>query len=137
MVEVIVRQRPIMIARVQNIKMKLAISASSYGMQLTLAYFLMLVVMTYSGPLVICVVLGLVTGHVGGNWGSDFGKSKNGKNGTTTAGGNSTPCCNIEGTSHELSEDRFEEEDSDIINCCAEEDTTNSCGRKDCPAEKA
>jgi len=107
LVEFIVRQRPIMIRRVTNTMAKLAISTTFYGTQLTLAYFLMLVVMTYSGPLVLCVVLGLMTGHVVGNWGSDFGK---GKTCPGTAGGNSTPCCNVEVT------------DEEDLKCCSEKD---------------
>ena len=43
---------------------RLGASALFYGVQLTLGYFLMLVVMTYSGPLFMCVILGLVGGHV-------------------------------------------------------------------------
>lgn len=39
-------------------------SALFYGTQLTMGYFLMLVVMTYSGPLFMSTVLGLVCGHV-------------------------------------------------------------------------
>lgn len=37
------------------------------GVQLTIGYFLMLVVMTYSGPLFLCVVVGLVMGHAAFN----------------------------------------------------------------------
>jgi len=43
---------------------RLSLSALFYGLQLTLGYFLMLVIMTYSGPLFMCTVLGLVCGHV-------------------------------------------------------------------------
>ena len=43
---------------------RLAASAVFYGGQLTLGYLLMLVVMTYSGPLFASVVLGIVLGHV-------------------------------------------------------------------------
>ena len=35
-----------------------------YGMQLTVGYFVMLVVMTYSTPLFVCAVGGIVLGHV-------------------------------------------------------------------------
>ena len=39
--------------------------AATYGIQLTLGYLIMLVVMTYSAPLFICVILGIVFGHAG------------------------------------------------------------------------
>ena len=35
-----------------------------YGIQLTLGYLLMLVVMTFSGPLFVSVIFGLLGGHV-------------------------------------------------------------------------
>ena len=41
----------------------LIVSTLLYGLQLTLAYLLMLVVMTYSGPLFISAILGLMMGH--------------------------------------------------------------------------
>ncbi len=43
------------------------VSTLLYGVQLTMGYMLMLVVMTYSGPLFLCVVVGLMMGHVGFN----------------------------------------------------------------------
>jgi hypothetical protein len=43
---------------------RLAVSAAFYGVQLTFGYVIMLVVMTYSIPLFLCCVLGLVSGHV-------------------------------------------------------------------------
>jgi len=46
---------------------RLASSTVLYGTQITLGYFVMLVVMTYSGPLFLCVVIGLMIGHVGTN----------------------------------------------------------------------
>lgn len=42
---------------------RLAASTLFYGLQLTMGYLIMLVVMTYSGPLFMCVVLGLMGGH--------------------------------------------------------------------------
>ena len=42
---------------------KILYSSIFYSMQLTLGYALMLVVMTYSGPLVLSVVIGIVFGH--------------------------------------------------------------------------
>jgi len=119
-VEFVVRQRPIMIGRVKNTMAKLAISTSFYGTQLTLAYFLMLVVMTYSGPLVLCVVLGLMSGHIVGNWGSDFGK---GTKCPSTAGGNSTPCCNVEAAGEESTS----VEDDDLKCCSKKDEVDKSC----------
>jgi hypothetical protein len=43
---------------------RLAVSALTYGVQLTMGYFIMLVVMTYSGPLFLSTILGFVLGHV-------------------------------------------------------------------------
>jgi len=43
---------------------RLAASASLYGAQMALGYILMLLAMTYSGPLFMCVILGLVSGHI-------------------------------------------------------------------------
>jgi hypothetical protein len=42
---------------------RLAISTFFYGLQLTMGYMIMLVVMTYSGPLFMCVIFGLMGGH--------------------------------------------------------------------------
>lgn len=43
---------------------RLGVSALAYGAQLSMGYSLMLVVMIYSGPLFLSVILGLVFGHV-------------------------------------------------------------------------
>ena len=48
----------------QDRNKKLFISMLLYGAQLSLGYLIMLVVMTYSGPLFISVVAGLMIGHV-------------------------------------------------------------------------
>jgi hypothetical protein len=42
---------------------RLGASTIFYGVQLTMGYMLMLVIMTYSGPLFMCVILGLMSGH--------------------------------------------------------------------------
>lgn len=74
----------------------------SYAAQLTLGYALMLVVMTYSGPLVLSVVAGLTIGHVvahrkallaiddddDGSCGPPRGLEL-----STDGGGGTTPCC--------------------------------------------
>ena len=49
---------------------RLTISTLFYGLQLTLGYMIMLVVMTYSGPLFMCVIFGLMGGHAIFNAGS-------------------------------------------------------------------
>ncbi len=78
---------------------KMATSALMYGLQLTLGYLLMLVVMTYSGPLVMSVIIGIVMGHVIWNWGDVMGeaekkKSKNDRGGSSNLVlEGSTPCC--------------------------------------------
>jgi len=43
---------------------RLALSALVYGVQLTMGYFIMLLVMTYSGPLFVSCISGMVIGHV-------------------------------------------------------------------------
>lgn len=45
-------------------KLQVGVSTLMYGIQLTMGYMLMLVVMTYSGPLFLCVVVGLMLGHL-------------------------------------------------------------------------
>jgi Ctr copper transporter family len=42
---------------------RLMASTLFYGLQLTMGYMIMLVVMTYSGPLFMCVIFGLMGGH--------------------------------------------------------------------------
>ncbi|KAL7456153.1 hypothetical protein ACHAWC_007658 [Mediolabrus comicus] len=43
---------------------RLVLSALVYGLQLTMGYFIMLLVMTYSGPLFVSCVSGMLIGHV-------------------------------------------------------------------------
>ena len=43
---------------------RLILSTMMYGLQLSMGYFIMLVIMTYSGPLFICTVGGMMIGHV-------------------------------------------------------------------------
>jgi hypothetical protein len=42
---------------------RLVLSMLVYGLQLTMGYFIMLVIMTYSGPLFVCTVGGMMMGH--------------------------------------------------------------------------
>lgn len=66
---------------------KILFSGFFYSLQLTLGYALMLVVMTYSGPLVLSVVLGIVVGHFTIQF-----LTFNSKAAVTIPEG-STPCC--------------------------------------------
>ena len=43
---------------------RLVLSTAFYGLQLTMGYFIMLVIMTYSGPLFVSTVGGMMIGHV-------------------------------------------------------------------------
>ena len=43
---------------------RLILSAFVYGVQLAMGYFIMLIVMTYSGPLFVSCITGMVIGHV-------------------------------------------------------------------------
>jgi hypothetical protein len=43
---------------------RLVLSALVYGLQLTMGYFIMLLVMTYSGPIFLSCVSGMIIGHV-------------------------------------------------------------------------
>eukprot|EP01082_Thalassiosira_pseudonana_P012323 g11060.t1 g11060 contig48:59168-61539(+) len=43
---------------------RLILSALVYGLQLTMGYFIMLVIMTYSGPLFVSTIGGMMAGHV-------------------------------------------------------------------------
>ena len=51
---------------------KIMIPVLCYGIQLLFGYLLMLIVMTYSGPLVISVIMGLVLGNVIFLWRDSF-----------------------------------------------------------------
>jgi len=54
---------------------RLCLSALVYGLQLTMGYFIMLVIMTYSGPLFICTIIGMMLGHVCFNAQDSFAKN--------------------------------------------------------------
>eukprot|EP00588_Corethron_pennatum_P007032 CAMPEP_0194291826 /NCGR_PEP_ID=MMETSP0169-20130528/44267_1 /TAXON_ID=218684 /ORGANISM="Corethron pennatum, Strain L29A3" /LENGTH=696 /DNA_ID=CAMNT_0039039827 /DNA_START=202 /DNA_END=2289 /DNA_ORIENTATION=+ len=99
-------------------------SASMYGVQLAAGYALMLVIMTYSGPLVCSVVLGLSIGHFWVAWDQE--------NDVVVAGG--TPCCsnflatpntdqNSRGTVGTAPISRIDlENDEEDYNCCSGQD---------------
>jgi hypothetical protein len=64
---------------------KLGVSTLFYGLQLTLGYMIMLVVMTYSGPLFMCVIFGLMSGHLLFGWmGNSASNPKETSDNTTT-----------------------------------------------------
>ena len=123
-VEWIVRQRSHMMKKVESAPAKLAISALFYSTQLVFAYTLMLLIMTYSGPLVLSVILGLVLGHVMCNWNSYMGSDREelkDRRPKATAAGNSTPCCNIETTSYDsfsTTASRSKNKEEPIPSCC-------------------
>jgi len=64
---------------------RLCLSALVYGVQLSMGYFIMLVIMTYSGPLFICTVGGMMLGHVSFNAQDAFVKQLAEKKSTSEA----------------------------------------------------
>jgi hypothetical protein len=62
--EKVIEQRRLVVTSLKPGYRRLGVSALFYGLQLTMGYFLMLVVMTFSGPLFMCVILGLLSGHI-------------------------------------------------------------------------
>lgn len=97
-------------------------SATMYGIQLAAGYALMLVIMTYSAPLVCSVVLGLSIGHFWVAWDQEDGAA-------VVTGG--TPCCsNFLTTPNEDQKSRDteltlplpkieSENDEEDYNCCS------------------
>jgi copper transporter 1 len=84
LLEGVIFARKAFLQRLPRISIRVAVSTLMYGCQLTLAYFIMLVVMTYSGPLFLSVIVGLMVGHLG--------FSIIGKEGMLFDEG-ATPCC--------------------------------------------
>jgi copper transporter 1 len=84
LLEGVIFARKAFLQRLPRISVRIALSTLMYGCQLTLAYFIMLVVMTYSGPLFVSVIVGLMVGHLG--------FSVIGKEGMLFDEG-ATPCC--------------------------------------------
>jgi hypothetical protein len=58
------QQRRKIMALMEGGRKRLLVSAAFYGIQLTIGYLLMLVIMIYSGVFFIATVFGLVCGHV-------------------------------------------------------------------------
>eukprot|EP00588_Corethron_pennatum_P032061 CAMPEP_0194347898 /NCGR_PEP_ID=MMETSP0171-20130528/106242_1 /TAXON_ID=218684 /ORGANISM="Corethron pennatum, Strain L29A3" /LENGTH=731 /DNA_ID=CAMNT_0039115193 /DNA_START=182 /DNA_END=2378 /DNA_ORIENTATION=- len=97
-------------------------AATMYGIQLAAGYALMLVIMTYSAPLVCSVVLGLSIGHFWVAWDQEDGAA-------VVTGG--TPCCsNFLTTPNECQKSRDteltlplpkieSENDEEDYNCCS------------------
>ena len=73
----------------------------------------MLIIMTYSGPLVLCVIIGLVAGHILCSLGENDPKISNG----------STPCCSTD----EVGGDREDEHEVTIINASDESLESGIC----------
>eukprot|EP00551_Chaetoceros_affinis_P010194 CAMPEP_0203675228 /NCGR_PEP_ID=MMETSP0090-20130426/19602_1 /ASSEMBLY_ACC=CAM_ASM_001088 /TAXON_ID=426623 /ORGANISM="Chaetoceros affinis, Strain CCMP159" /LENGTH=693 /DNA_ID=CAMNT_0050541355 /DNA_START=232 /DNA_END=2313 /DNA_ORIENTATION=- len=84
--EIVTRHRRSLLNRITRPRMKVFSSAFLYAIQVSLGYAVMLLIMTYSGPLVLSVILGLSSGHLIINW--DARKADNIKLEGTT------PCCN-------------------------------------------
>jgi hypothetical protein len=89
LVEATIRHRRRVLNNYKNGKKKMILSASLYGAQLVSSYLIMLLIMTYSGPLFISVIFGLVIGHVANNWLELTDGSRSGRVGIE----GSTPCC--------------------------------------------
>lgn len=64
MVEAIIFRRRKSIVNLQPGTSRLLASAAFYALQLSMGYLVMLIVMTYSGPLFLSCIIGLVLGHV-------------------------------------------------------------------------
>ena len=121
-VEYFIKFRRTTTEKVTHATHKLATSAILYGIQITLGYFIMLVVMTYSGPLVLSVVIGLVLGHVICNWELISSVSPNPSTNVHLSN-STTPCCVVEkDISKDIPEKVVESEQAipveDINGCC-------------------
>lgn len=64
LLEGVIWQRRKLFKRMKAGTARLGMGSAFYGVQLTLGYFIMLIVMTYSGVLFLCCVAGLVLGNV-------------------------------------------------------------------------
>ena len=64
LLEKVIHERRYFLLRFDSGYGRLAVSALCYGIQLTMGYFVMLIVMTYSGPLFLSSIIGLMFGHV-------------------------------------------------------------------------
>ena len=87
--ELITRHRRSLLDKIVDARRRVITSAVIYAGQVTMGYAIMLIVMTYSGPLVISVILGLAVGHAIINW--DV------KTTVEIALEGSTPCCRYDG----------------------------------------
>jgi hypothetical protein len=83
--ESLTRYRRPILARVSHQRWKVTASAVLYAFQVTMGYAVMLIIMTYSGPLVLSTILGLGIGHGIGNWNATSSEE------IIIEG--STPCC--------------------------------------------
>lgn len=115
--EYVIRKRRTVLKHFFDPRKRLAMSALLYGCQLTLGYMLMLVVMSYSGPLVLSVITGLVSGHI--IWNYSDATVKNEKNTDVLVFEGSTPCC------QNVVDDAFAEDKSTNS---GDETTTRNCG---------
>lgn len=63
LLELLLHRRRIIMWKLIPGRKRLAVSGLLYGLQLIMGYVLMLIIMTYSGPLFFSVIVGLVGGH--------------------------------------------------------------------------
>ncbi len=87
--EIVTRHRRSLLNRITTSRVKVFASAFLYSIQVTMGYVVMLLIMTYSGPLVLSVILGLSIGHIIINWDT--------KKGEDIPLEGSTPCCQYDG----------------------------------------
>jgi hypothetical protein len=112
--EFVLRKRRTMLKHIEDRRRKLALSALVYGAQLTIGYVLMLIVMTYSGPLVLSVILGLVAGHVIWNY-SDVVVHSEKPSEIVIEG--STPCCQNVIDDFKEDIDKYSDDETSVKNC--------------------
>jgi hypothetical protein len=89
LVEYVISRRRDFVTKLSGGHYRLFASAGFYGLQLIMGYLIMLVVMTYSIPLFLCCVMGLVGGHVLFNAKDALLSNNNSSNKTLNAGSKS------------------------------------------------
>ncbi len=85
LLEFVIRYRRVLLRKIESNKNRVIASAGIYGIQVTIGYAVMLIVMTYSGPLVLSIILGLAVGHSMVNWNVTTCEAISAEGGT--------PCC--------------------------------------------
>lgn len=107
---------------------RLVLSVMFYGLQLTMGYLIMLVIMTYSGPLFVSIVGGMMTGHAIYNAQDSFMKSMDGAaKDSQEAGDGTSEHGRNERTSTELANSYQNLKTSSRNNSEADEEAIGSC----------